>query len=306
MSTVLIPFRRSMCMLTLASLVLMLGLGCNGSKAFVKRGEKMEEAGLMDQAANLYYTAVVKKPSNVDAMSGLKRTGQIVLSQHIAQFDESVAYGSRESALDAWHRAEAWDGKLGAVGVQLAFPEAKRATYESVKNAHLDASYRQANILLEQEMFDEAVVEFDAILKLDPTYLDARKLRQVAYCEPKYRLGVTAQESDRFREAYKLFSAVVNEDAGYKDATTRQADALESGRFTVALVEFKNGSSKVNLEVKIQTLVEQALMNSTDPFLKVVDRESLSLILQEQSMGLSGLTPGVTLKLAICLGPKPC
>jgi len=304
MSTVLIPFRRSMCMLTLASLVLMLGLGCNGSKAFVKRGAKMEEAGLMDQAANLYYTAVVKKPSNVDAMSGLKRTGQIVLSQHIAQFDESVAYGSRESALDAWHRAEAWDGKLGAVGVQLAFPEAKRATYESVKNAHLDASYRQANILLEQEMFDEAVVEFDAILKLDPTYLDARKLRQVAYCEPKYRLGVTAQESDRFREAYKLFSAVVNEDAGYKDATTRQADALASGRFTVALVEVKDGSSKVNLEVKIQTLVEQALMNSTDPFLKVVDRESLSLILQEQSMGLSGLTSGGDVEIGNLLGAK--
>ena len=244
MSTVLIPFRRSICILTLASVVLMLGLGCTGSKAFVKRGQKMEEAGLMDQAANLYYTAVVKKPSNIDAMSGLKRTGQIVLSQHIAQFDESVAYGSRESALDAWHRAEAWDGKLGAVGVQLAFPEAKRATYESVKNAHLDASYRQANILLEQEMFDEAVVEFDAILKLDPTYLDARKLRQVAYCEPKYRLGVTAQESDRFREAYKLFSAVVNEDAGYKDATTRQADALENGRFTVALVEFKTDRAR--------------------------------------------------------------
>jgi tetratricopeptide (TPR) repeat protein len=278
--------------------------GCNGSKAFVKRAGKMEEAGLMDQAANLYYTAVVKKPTNIDAMVGLKRTGQIVLGQHIASFDEAVAYNQRETALDAWHRAEAWDSKLEAVGVDLAFPEAKRATYESVKNAFLDASYRQANILLEQEMFDEALLEFDAILELDATYQDAPALRNVAFCEPRYRRGVVAQEGERFREAHKEFADITATDSGYKDASDRLTQVLEDGRFTVALVEFKNGSSRMNLEVKIQTLVEQALMNSDDPFLRVVDRESLALILQEQSMGLSGLTSGGDVEIGNILGAK--
>ncbi len=278
--------------------------GCNGSKAFVKRGAKMEEAGMMSQAANLYYTAVIKKPSNIDAMVGLKRAGQVVLAQHIASFDEAVAYDQRETALDAWHDAEAWDKKLEAVGVDLAFPEAKRATYETVKNAHLDASYRQANILLEQEMFDEALVEFDAILKLDPAYQDAPALRNVSYCEPRYRRGVVAQEADQFRAAHREFSEVTDTDPTYKDATTRLANVLEDGRFTVALVDFKNGSSRVNLEVKIQSLVEQALMGSEDPFLRVVDRESLALILQEQSMGMSGLTSGGDVEIGNLLGAK--
>ena len=57
--------------------------GCNGSKAFVKRAAKMEEAGMTPQAANLYYTAVIKKPTNVDAMVGLKRTGQITCPTHL-------------------------------------------------------------------------------------------------------------------------------------------------------------------------------------------------------------------------------
>ena len=39
----------------------------------------------------------------------------------------------REGALDAWHEAEAWDQKLEAAGVDLAFPEAKRATCEREK-----------------------------------------------------------------------------------------------------------------------------------------------------------------------------
>jgi tetratricopeptide (TPR) repeat protein len=278
--------------------------GCNGSKAFVKRAGKMEEAGMMPQAANLYYTAVVKKPTNIDAMVGLKRTGQIVLGQHISSFDEAVAFGQRETALDAWHDAEAWNEKLSAVGVDLFFPEAKRASYEAVKNAHLDATYRQANILLEQEMFAEALLEFDAILALDPTYQDAPALRNVAFCEPRYREGVLAQETDRYRAAHSQFAEVVGADASYKDANDRLNQVLEDGRFTVAMTEFKNGSSRVNLEVKIQTLAEQALMSSEDPFLKVVDRESLALILQEQSMGMSGLTTGGDVEIGNLLGAK--
>jgi tetratricopeptide (TPR) repeat protein len=278
--------------------------GCNGSKAFVKRAAKMEEAGMTPQAANLYYTAVIKKPTNVDAMVGLKRTGQIVLAQHISSFDQAVMNHQREGALDAWHDAEAWDNKLEAVGVNLAFPEAKRPTYETVKNAHLDESYRKANALLEEEAFDEALREFDAILELDGTYEDAQALRVVAYCEPKYRSGAEAQEAERFREAYRKFGEVVDEDASYKDASERRQAALEEGRFTVALVEFKNGSSLVNLEVKVQSMVEQRLMDTDDPFLKVVDRESLGLILQEQNMGMNGLTSGGDVELGNILGAK--
>ena len=116
---------------------------CNGSKAFVKRAAKMEAAGMMPQAANLYYTAVMKKPTNIDAMVGLQRSGQVVLGQHIAEFDEAVAYNNRQIALSAWDKAVAWDKKLSAVGRIWPSLEAKRATYESVKNARRDLPRRQ-------------------------------------------------------------------------------------------------------------------------------------------------------------------
>lgn len=278
--------------------------GCNGSKAFVKRAKKMEEAGMMPQAADLYYTAVMKKSTNVDAVIGLQRTGQVVLGQHIAKFDEGVARNDRELAIGAWADAEAWLNKCAGVGVALVFPEAKRAAYESVKNAHLDATYRQANILLEQEQFAEAQLEFDAILALDPNYQDSRELRNVAYCEPRYREGVQAQKSELFRTAHRHFSDLLGTDATYKDAQQRLNDVLEDGRFTLALVEFKNATTRPNVEVKMQSLVEQSLMGSTDPFLKVVDRESLMLILQEQQMGMSGLTSTGDVEIGNLLGAK--
>jgi hypothetical protein len=69
-------------------------------------------------------------------------------------------------------------------------------------------------------------------------------------------------------------------------------------------VEFKNATTRPNVEVKMQSLVEQSLMGSSDPFLKVVDRESLMLILQEQQMGMSGLTSTGDVEIGNLLGAK--
>ena len=76
---------------------------------------------------------------------------------------------------------------------------------------------------------------------MDPTYQDAPALRNVAFCEPRYRKGVKAQEGERFREAHAALSELTNTDPDYKDASQRLRDVLEEGRFTVALVDFKNG-----------------------------------------------------------------
>ena len=51
------------------------GTGCSGSKAYTKRGLKMEEVGMMPQAASFYYTAVQKKATNTEALAGLQRFG---------------------------------------------------------------------------------------------------------------------------------------------------------------------------------------------------------------------------------------
>ena len=65
--------------------------GCSGSKAFVKRGLKMEEVGMMQQAANFYLTAVSKDPYNTDGLAGLQRAGQWVLNDHLSRFDQELS-----------------------------------------------------------------------------------------------------------------------------------------------------------------------------------------------------------------------
>ena len=119
----------------MASLTLSMSVSsCNGAKAYVKKAKKMEEAGMINQAAAHYYTALTKKPQNIDALVGLKRTGQIVLSRQLADFDESVLRGDRESAISSFQKADNYYNKLQAVNVSVEFPSVKRNQFESVNN----------------------------------------------------------------------------------------------------------------------------------------------------------------------------
>ena len=115
---------------------------CNGAKAYVKKAYKLEEAGMHEQAAVHYMTALGKKPDNVDAHIGLKRTGQIVLSRHLADFDEAVMRNDRESAIRSFKKADSYNNTVANYGVTLAFPAEKRTQYEGVKNAHVQEMHK--------------------------------------------------------------------------------------------------------------------------------------------------------------------
>lgn len=277
---------------------------CNGAKSYVKKAKKMEEAGMIDQAANHFFTALRKKPDNLDALTGMKRTGQIVLSKHLADFDEAVLKNERESAIASFQKAEQYEKKIASVGVTLNFPQAKRDQFVAVKNAHVEEIYVEANDHLQGLRYDDALKLFERIEELVPGFKDAKALGDYSYCKPKYDLGNSAFDEGHFRTAYESFNNVVNRDANFEDASSRRQEALDAGRYTVALMKFENGSSRRNVHTKLSSYVEQNLMNSTDPFLTVVDRESLELILQEQQLELSGLTTGSELEIGSLLGAK--
>ena len=277
---------------------------CKGAKSYVKRGAKMEAAGMIDQAADFYFTALKKKPANLDALSGLNRTGQIILSRHLALFEEAILRSEKESAIRNFKNAESFYDKVYALGVSLNFPDSKKAQYEAVKNDHVKDLYTIATSHLEKLEYNQALKLLEEITSLVPGFKDAASLADYAFCTPAYDLAMTSMDDKLFRSAYESFSDVVNRDETFKDASERRDESLELGRFTIALMSFKNGSNRRNISTKLSSYVEQNLMGSNDPFLVVVDRESIDLILQEQQLELSGLTSGAELEIGSLLGVK--
>ena len=275
--------------IVLTTSVLIAMSSCSGSKAFVKRGMKMEEVGMMQQAANFYYTAVTKDAYNADALAGLQRAGQWVLNDHLARFDEARLAGNRGTAVSAFERAKAYQNKVERLGIGLLILSETEAAYNRVKNDHLEEVYEEAVAHLENEAFSESLRDFDEVLRLDPKYKDAQSLADIAYCEPLYRNGLKALEREHWRSAYNDFNACVGRDTNFKDAKVLRDECLENGQFAIALVNFENGSNRQGMETKLKSYVQQALGESQDPFLHLVDRENQELILQEQQLALSGV-----------------
>ncbi|MBL7942262.1 MAG: hypothetical protein JNM00_05830, partial [Flavobacteriales bacterium] len=252
-------------------------------------GQKQEAAGLVKEAANSYYTALQRKRDNIDAQIGMKKTGQLVLNELLNEFAKTKNFGTAKEAVYSFHTARDYRDKIKSVGVDLQLAEFYFSDYENVKSTYLLQLYEEGTQLLEDQKFQEAENRFNEIRKLDPNYKDAQELGDIAYIEPLYAEALLAFQAGEYRKAYSNFDKVVSRKADYKDAKAKQSESLKLGTFTIALLPYENATGQQGMDAKMNAYTLEALTNIKDPFLKVVDREHMQAILQEQKLQLSGV-----------------
>ena len=278
-------FIYSLCIL---SLIVMVG-GCQNSKHFTKLAAKQEAAGLTHEAANNFYTALIKNRSNVDAQIGMKKTGQLVLNEMLNDFAKQKNFGSNREAVYAFHAAKDYHNKIKNAGVTLLLADYYETDYRQSKDAYLTELYEAGTALLEEQKFEEAELKFKEVRKLEPDYKDSKDLADIAYLEPLYSKGVEQMKLGNYRSAYDNFELVIKRKATYKEADPLQKQCVQKGQFTIAIHSFENASGTPGLDSKVGAYTLEALTNISDPFLRVVDREHMAAILQEQKLQLSGV-----------------
>lgn len=279
------PLRPIVTFLLLTTLV-----ACSGSKSFSKKATRLEEAGLHAEAADMYLQAVQRNRKNVDAKIGLKKTGQMLLDDKLSDFFQNMAMGNNKGqAVAAYLDATRYRDLVGRLGVVLDIPDHYRTDFERVKGEHLVDLYDQGQALMAKQDFRAAEQVFAQIAKLEPNYKDASSLQAVAYLEPLYRAGAADLQAGRFRKAYEELGRVVEKNPAYKDATALRQEALTKGQYTVAVLPFTSNNKRTDITARVQAMAMTALVETRDPFLKVVDRENIDRILEEQRLGLSGV-----------------
>ena len=279
--------RFSSLLFAVAALVVL--TGCSGSNAFTKKGQKLEAAGLQQEAAGNYFIALQKNRSNLEAQIGMKKTGQVVLNDKLNDFAQKKSFGNKKDAVQSFQAANSYFNKVKGLGVTLSMPEFYLADYEDVKDEYLHDLYDEGTTLLAAENFKEAEKVFAEISKLDPSFKDASSLGDIAYLEPLYSDGVAARSAQQWRTAYNKFSKVVEKQSHYKDATTLREKCIEDGRYSMAVLEFENATNRTGMATKVQAYALDAMTGIDDPFLKIVDRANLQTIVDEQQLGLSGI-----------------
>lgn len=79
--------------------------------------------------------------------------------------------------------------------------------------------------------------------------------------------------------------------ADYKDAAALKAECVQKGRYAIAVLPFNTAGSRVQTAqaATLQAYVTSALTDVNDPFIQVVDRDNIRIILDQQRMAMSGV-----------------
>ena len=262
---------------------------CNGSKAFYKRGFKLEKQGLIDEAAASYYGALQRNRNNIEAKVGLKNTGQTVLNKKLEAFTKSRSLDQKREGVYSFIRAQDYQAKIKKIGVTLEIPSYFESDYAEITQSYLLDLYNEGTELLDKGQFTAAELKFKEIGKFDSNYKDSGVLKNLAYLEPLYKKALEHLENKKFRSAYSDFDKIIDRDPNFKEAQDLKDQSLELGIITLAVIGFENGTNRSGLDKKVTAYSLDALTSINDPFLKVIDRENFDLIIGEQQLGMSGV-----------------
>ncbi len=260
--------------------------GC-ASKRLAKQAQRLEDAGLYELAAESYLQSFNRNQKNIDAATGLRRTGQRTLDMKAAAVSQAYNSGNDRETIYKYLDAQAYHRKIRNIGIQLSIPPQAQTYYEEAKPRFLDSSFEEARLLLEEENFSQAESIFSEIKRIDPDYRDLSQYMRVSRGEPVYRLGVEQLDNGFYRRAYNTFTTLINNQGTYKDATELREDALSRGRITIGIAEFDNRSGQRNAHEIIRSRINAEISGLNNPFIQIVDDKNTGIFLKEQQRAAS-------------------
>ncbi|MBI9066721.1 MAG: hypothetical protein JEZ09_05470 [Salinivirgaceae bacterium] len=273
--------------LLLFTFIAILLVGC-ASKRYAKKGFEFEQAGLYENAADMYYMSVMKNPKNVEAQIGLKKNGQLALDHNLGKFLNLYNADNSKDAVYKYIDCENFYNKMLTAGTELNIPSHYKEYYEEVKIIYLQNKYNEAYLLLEEEKFNDAEVIFNEILAIEPGYQDVKELKNTAHFEPIYRKGKELMNIEQYRKSYYKFQEIFKKTPNYKDAKELSNKVLEMATITIAIIDFKNSSATKNVQLELKSGIQKSLTETKSPFIKLIDRENTQNILSEQILTLEG------------------
>lgn len=263
--------------------------GCTGSKGLAKRGMQLEQAGMYTDAANFYLNALMRNNNNVEARIGLTNTSRKVLNDKLDAFSRHKAMDEHRSALNAYQDAMSYRERVARLGINHDVAGHYQDDFEVSKSVVLQEMYDQGTALMAEKRFDEAKSVFLQITRIDPNYEDVISLKGIAKNEPLYQSAMVHFDNRAFRKAYYELDKIYQNDQNYRDVAVLRNECLNLGRYPVALAPFKNASGTRDIEKRVYAFFVTSLAQIDDPFLRIVERDNMDAILNEQRLSLSGI-----------------
>lgn len=235
------------------------------------KASEFEQAGLYSDAADLYHQSILKNNKYIDSKLGLRRCGQRVLDETLAQFTKSYNEGNDKKAVYYYKQAEEYYNKIRIVGIDLKFPTFHQDFFDESKLNYLSKRYDIGLIKLKDEDFLGAQKVFIEIKNVDPDFREVQKYLKIATFEPKYRNAKNLMADSKFRTAYYVFEDIINQIGSYKDSQELLLLAKDEATIKIGI---KKVSSKGNYKTMCELFEKQlfeSISSTHSPFIKLVE-----------------------------------
>ena len=255
----------------------------------MEAGNVEYEKGNVDGAANYYYNVLLLKPGYFEAKQALEKAGGQVLMGKFSTFSKYLVAKEDERAVKQYLSCQKYYNKCKSVGVELNWPTMYDEVYFDLKNGYISEQYDTGVELMKANKYEQAEQVFANISEIDSTYKDATVLRLKSILEPLYQHGNKMMETENYKEAYRDFQKVVSLDRTYKNAASLEKESLAKASVGLGVLPIQNQTQVQGFDVRLYQQIVASLVQTKNPFLKVVDRSSMESMLREQELGMSGI-----------------
>ncbi|MFN6039399.1 MAG: tetratricopeptide repeat protein, partial [Bacteroidota bacterium] len=193
---------------------------CSGSRKYFKAGERLEEKGLVNEAAEYYLISLQKNPSNIDARIKLSQTGEKYIKFLSNGFFRSFNLYQDEEALEYFEKYKLFKASCDYLEVNLKNynPEIEREN-SIVVARFSEKNYAQGEKLVKQKKYSEALRYLRKVQKYNPEYKKLQVYTKTSVCEPIYANAIKNIDNKNYKIALKQLKTVLDSSSNsYKDA----------------------------------------------------------------------------------------
>lgn len=221
-------------------------------KKLLRQAASLETKGQYELAAGKYQEVLYRNATLEDALNGLKRTSQKVIDQKLSDYFLVRNSGEVAEAIEIFDDVIQKQAELNYFNISIDIPSYYYKDYEEDKKRLQEKS---------------------------KTIVNSEKAEQKA---EKYAKAVSLFTQENLIEAWKIFNSI----KGYKESSEYlKKIETQSKRFSI-IPSIKNQFSH---EETLRNALLSELFKLDNPLIKIIDRENLDQLIEEQKLGLTGL-----------------
>ncbi len=287
----------------LAMCLLWASVNAFGQKRLLREAAELENEGRYAGAFGKYVEAMHRNNTKTETQDALTRTSEQLMGQWLDEYSTLRKSQSADEMLVLVAQIEKHQQQLDFFGLKTTLLTHDQKNFKADKDSILEGWYDQAVTHKKKGNYQKAIFYFDRITQIEADYRNVPNERQAVITAPIFKEAKEAYEQKQISKAWQLFDQLQPGDVNFQESKKYKRKIKEEHALTVSVLPSE--SNFHSQEYKLRETIVVALSKLNSPFIQLVDRMNLSVILQEQKLGVSGVVDeSQVAEVGILLGAK--